>query len=210
MEVETFVLSNIINLPQNHNRLVDLTTKRLMEVTATLTLNRRNWHCLPSVSVVREKPSLTLLETNWHHLPSARALRSSGSFSRLSFFSSSSSLSQCAPVVPPDLPDILFPLLPHLVQMVRLYGVVCQSPFGHLDVTAGLMAREGPPTSPAHGHWHFSKGARMCASHPAGGGKWRNLELTQSPPQAKRVRDGGNKGKEKLEIKRLGKDLEKG
>lgn len=61
-------------------------------------------------------------------------------------------MSQYAPVLPPDLPDILFPLLPHLVQMVRLYGVACQSPFGRRKVTAGLMAREGPPTFPAHGH----------------------------------------------------------
>lgn len=80
---------------------------------------------------------------------------------------------QCTPVIPPDLPDILFPLLSHLVQMVRLYGVVCQSPFGRLGVTAGLMAREGPLTFPAHGHWHFSKGSRMRASHPARGEKWR-------------------------------------
>ena len=61
-------------------------------------------------------------------------------------------MSQFALVVPPDLPDILFPLLSHFVQMVRLYGVACQSPFGRLGVTAGLMAREGPPTFPAHGH----------------------------------------------------------
>ena len=53
-----------------------------------------------------------------------------------------------SPLVPPDLPDILFPLLSHLVQMVRPYGVACQSPFAQRSVTAGLMAREGPPTPP--------------------------------------------------------------
>ncbi|KAG7227770.1 hypothetical protein INR49_013564 [Caranx melampygus] len=52
----------------------------------------------------------------------------------------------------PPPADILFPLLSHLVQMVRLYRVACQSPFGCLGVTGGLMACEGPPTFPAHGH----------------------------------------------------------
>lgn len=53
-----------------------------------------------------------------------------------------------SPLVPPDLPDILFPLLSHLVQMVRPYGVACQSPFAQRSVTAGLIVREGPPTPP--------------------------------------------------------------
>lgn len=43
-----------------------------------------------------------------------------------------------------------FPLLSHLVQMVRLYRTACQSLFGRLDVTAALMAREGPLT---YQHW---------------------------------------------------------
>jgi len=73
-------------------------------------------------------------------------------FLQLLFLVHSLLMSHCTPVVPPDLPDILFPLLSHLVQMVRLYGVACQSPFGCLCVTAGPVARERPPTFPAHGH----------------------------------------------------------
>lgn len=102
-------------------------------------------------------------------------------------------MSQCSPVVPPDLPDILFPLLSHLVQMVRLHGVACQSPFGRRGVTGGLMAREGPPTSPAHGHWQFSKGARMRTCHPARGGKWRSWSW---PKARHRLRGPGMEGGE--------------
>lgn len=55
-------------------------------------------------------------------------------------------------LLPPDFPDILFALLSHLVQMVRLYGAARRFPFGRFDVTVALMAHEGSLTSPAHGH----------------------------------------------------------
>lgn len=35
----------------------------------------------------------------------------------------------------------------------------------------------------------------------------KNLELTQSPPQANRARDGGRGGGGRMEIERLGLDL---
>lgn len=102
-------------------------------------------------------------EKTWHALPPSSCLHSVGSFS----ISPASPSSWLPPhvtvhsVVPPDLPDNLFPLLSHLVQMVKLYGVACQSPFGRLDVTAGPMAREGPPTRAATGEkrrtWSWPK-----------------------------------------------------
>lgn len=95
-------------------------------------------------------------------------------------------------VVPPDLPDNLFPLLSHLVQMVKLYGVACQSPFGRLHVTAGPMAREGPPTRAATGEkrrtWSWPKSQ---SGGRTGGGGWE-IRVGLRSERRKKGKEGRN------------------